>query len=232
MPNSRIVTPSWYGFDLKGSRAVSDFVSDLMADLNIPFVVQRMAVYDIPEVMAIEKESFPLPWSATAYRHELKQNDLSHYIVVRKQDPLNLLRRMRWFDRWLRNAKIRSAPVIGYGGFWILGEEAHISTIAVWPDWRGHGIGELLLLAMIELARALKAEFVTLEVRVSNRVAQNLYRKYLFQETGLRRRYYRDNDEDALIMTTSHLEDTVFLETFRRHRAGLCERLGSLVQQP
>lgn len=204
---------------------MSNRLGDLVVDWNIPFAVQPMTLQDIPQVMAIEKKSFPIPWSATGYRHELVQNEHSHYVVVRRQEPLRASPEANWLDRWLRRLRLPLPPVIGYGGFWVLGEEAHISTIAVHPDWRGRSIGELLLAAMITLARSLEAQFVTLEVRVSNQVAQNLYNKYLFREVGRRRRYYRDNDEDALIMTTPHIDDRVFVETCYRHRAALAERL-------
>lgn len=208
---------------------MGDLTSDLMANSRIPFVVQYMGIRDIPEVMAIEKDSFPLPWSAAAYRHELTQNDLSHYVVVRKRGPPRVSPRMRRFDGWFRKPKSRQPPMIGYGGFWVLGEEAHISTIAVRPDWRGHGIGELLLVAMIDSAAAQEAQFVALEVRISNLVAQNLYLKYLFEKAGRRRRYYRDNDEDALIMTTPRIDDPTFLETYCRRRQALYERLRTSV---
>jgi len=184
-----------------------------------------MEVWDIPEVMAIEKDSFPTPWSATAYRHELTQNELSHYIVARKREPPGVPPQTHWFDRWFRKRSHCPSPVVGYGGFWILDEEAHISTIAVQPDRRGQGIGELLLVAMIDLAASLKARVVTLEVRASNLVAQNLYRKYQFEKAGRRRRYYRNNDEDALILTTPRIDEPAFLETCRRHREALYERL-------
>jgi ribosomal-protein-alanine N-acetyltransferase len=204
-------------------------VSVLSTDVSIPFVVQPMKVQDIPEVMAVEKVSFPFPWSASAYRHELTQNELSHYIVVRERQPPRVAPQTSWLDRWLRRSKSRQPPVIGYGGFWVLNIEAHISTIAVQPNWRGHGLGELLLTEMIEKARSLKAQVVTLEVRVSNHVAQNLYRKYLFEEVGLRRRYYRNNNEDALIMTTPDIDDSTFVENLNRCRAKLDERLRNLI---
>jgi len=207
---------------------VSHLIDELEADSEIPFIVQSMQVGDIPEVMAIEKDSFPIPWSATAYRHELTQNDLSHFIVARKREPSGVPGRTRWFGRWSKRATPRSSPVVGYGGFWLLGDEAHISTIAVQPEWRGHGLGELLLAAMIDLAASLNARFVTLEVRVSNLVAQNLYRKYLFERAGLRRRYYRDNDEDALIMSTLHIDDPAFQATFRQNQQALHKRLRKL----
>lgn len=199
-----------------------------MSDLNIPFVVQYMKVQDIPEVMAIEKTSFPSPWPATAYRHELTQNKHSHYIVARKRESPGLPLQSRWFDQWFGRMKPHPPLMVGYGGFWVMDKEAHISTIAVRPDWRGRGIGELLLAAMIDLARTLNAQVVTLEVRVSNRVAQNLYRKYMFKETGYRRRYYRDNDEDALSMATPPIDSLAFLQTYHRNCTAFSAKLRNL----
>lgn len=202
---------------------MSERAKDLVADWCIPFSVRRMGMADIPQVMTIEKTSFPTPWSATSYRHELTQNEYSHYLVVQQKDaPPAVVGRM---ERWLNRLRPDSPPLIGYGGFWILGEEAHISTIAVHPEWRGRGLGELLMVAMIDLSQELDAELVTLEVRVSNQVAQNLYKKYLFKKVGRRRRYYRDNDEDALIMTTPFIDDPAFVEIYRQNRAALSARL-------
>jgi ribosomal-protein-alanine N-acetyltransferase len=206
-------------------RLLSDRAKELMADWDIPLTVRRMEVEDIPQVMAIEKASFPTPWSATSYRHELTQNEHSHYVVVHEKDAPSAAAVDGWLERWLSRLKPDAPALIGYGGFWILGEEAHISTIAVHPEWRGHGLGELLLVAMMDLALGLDAELVTLEVRVSNEVAQNLYRKYLFRKAGRRRRYYRDNDEDALIMTTPFIDDPAFVEIYHRNRAALSARL-------
>lgn len=225
MPFSRPTAVVRDQSDPEGIDSVSDLINQLEADPRIPFIVQPMQVGDIPEVMTIEKDSFPTPWSATAYRHALAQNELSRFIVTRKRESPGMPIRTRWFERWSRRSKRRLSPVVGYGGFWLLEDEAHISTIAVRPDWRGHGLGELLLAAMIGLAASLKARFVTLEVRAFNLVAQNLYRKYLFEQIGLRRCYYRDNDEDALIMTTPRLDDPAFLATFHQHRQALYERL-------
>ncbi|MFZ5917867.1 MAG: ribosomal protein S18-alanine N-acetyltransferase [Chloroflexota bacterium] len=199
-----------------------------LTEMNIPFTVRPMVVDDVPQVMAVEKVSFSTPWSATAYRHELTQNELSHYIVVQQPTPAATSGGRAWLDRWLGRVSLQPATMIGYGGFWVLGQEAHISTIAVHPDWRGQGLGELLLISMIDLAATLDAQEVTLEVRVSNLVAQNLYRKYLFEETGRRRRYYRDNDEDALVMTTPAIDSPAFLETYRQRRTALAKRLRTL----
>jgi len=200
-------------------------MAKLLNDSNIPFIVQRMNVQDIPQVMAIEKDSFLTPWPATAYRHELVQNENSHYFVARKREAPRTSQKDSWLEQCLRKLKPHRPPVLGYSGFWILGEEAHISTIAVRPNYRGRGIGELLLSTMIELACALKTTIITLEVRVSNRVAQNLYAKYRFEKTGRRRRYYRDNNEDALSMSTPPLDDPLFVESYHRNLAALYTRL-------
>ena len=92
--------------------------------------------------------------------------------------------------------------MLGYAGLWLLIDEAHISTIAVAPEWRGRGLGELLLASLLERAISIGADVATLEVRASNLVAQNLYRKYRFTVVGVRKGYYTDNFEDALVMTT------------------------------
>jgi len=151
-------------------------------------------------------------------------NDLSHYFVVRQRrmerSELSLLARLR------RSLGIGKRPaILGYSGFWLMVGEAHISTIAVQPDLRQQGIGELLLTAMLDRATELEADIATLEVRVSNVTAQNLYRKYGFRRVGLRRRYYRDSDEDALIMSTERLTSAGFQSHFQQLKRALQERL-------
>lgn len=191
---------------------------------NLPYIVEPMRLRDIKQVMEIERVSFPTPWSPHAYRHEILENEISHYFVARqrgaKRPELNLLGRVR---RSL-GAGIRPA-VLGYGGFWLRGREAHISTIAVRPDWRRRGIGELLLAVMLDRATELEAETATLEVRVSNVTAQNLYQKYGFQQVGLKRRYYRDRNEDALILSTERLTSAAFQGHLQRLKRVLQERL-------
>lgn len=191
---------------------------------GFPYVVEPMRLLDIGEVMEIEHDSFPSPWSARAYRHDLLENDLSHYFVVRQRSlerpELSLLARVR------RSLGVGIRPaILGYGGFWLMAGEAHISTIAVQPNWRRRGIGELLLVAMLDRATELGAEIATLEVRVSNVTARNLYHKYGFQQVGLRRRYYRDRDEDALIMSTERLTSAIFQSHFQQLKQVLRERL-------
>ena len=223
---------------------------------DLPYIVEPMRLRDISEVMEIEHDSFPVPWSAHSYRHELLDNDLSHYFVVRQRrmgrpglsalkkgrsearpradfrtrgrlrelfsvdSGLNLLARARRFLR----VGIRP-PILGYGGFWLMVGEAHISTIAVQPKWRRRGIGELLLVAMLDRAIELEADMATLEVRVSNVTAQNLYHKYGFRQVGLRRRYYRDSNEDALIMSTERLTSATFQSHFQQLKRALREKL-------
>ena len=195
-----------------------------MDHTNLPYVIEPMRLQDIKEVMEIEQDSFPTPWSARAYRHELLDNDLSHYFVVRQhrtEGPgLSLPARVR-----RRLGLGKRLPILGYGGFWMMAGEAHISTIAVQPHWRRLGIGELLLAAMLDRATELEADMATLEARVSNVTAQNLYRKYGFRQVGLRRRYYRDSDEDALIMTTERLTSANFQSHFQQLKRALWEKL-------
>jgi ribosomal-protein-alanine N-acetyltransferase len=191
---------------------------------NLPYIVEPMRLRDITAVMEIEHDSFPTPWSARAYRHELLDNDLSHYFVVRQRrmesPSLDLLSRIR-----CSLGTGTRPPILGYGGFWLMAGEAHISTIAVQPSWRRLGIGELLLVAMLDRATELEADMATLEVRVSNVTAQNLYRKYGFRQVGLRRRYYRDSDEDALIMSTERLTSASFQSHFQQLKRVLREKL-------
>ena len=185
----------------------------MSAPVRAPVRVAPMAVDDIARVMEIDTLSFPLPWSPTSYRYELTQNPNSHFVVAvtgGPPDPLTSKEPDSLADRlnpshWFRPAPQPTPPsrrnVVGYGGFWFIVDEAHISTIVVHPDWRGQGVGESMLVNMLEQALDLGALTATLEVRVTNAPAQALYRKYEFEQTGRRKRYYRDNGEDALLMT-------------------------------
>ncbi|HKB46290.1 MAG TPA: ribosomal protein S18-alanine N-acetyltransferase, partial [Ktedonobacterales bacterium] len=112
-----------------------------------------------------------------------------------------------------------------FAGLWLMIDESQITTIAVHPDYRGRGIGELMLNSLIRISGDIGARMVTLEVRVSNLVAQNLYRKYGFREAGLRRRYYSDNHEDALIMWTEELASSDYRERYAQLTKTLYARL-------
>ncbi|MBN9396442.1 MAG: ribosomal protein S18-alanine N-acetyltransferase [Candidatus Melainabacteria bacterium] len=105
--------------------------------------------------------------------------------------------------------------LIGYSGFWLIGEEAHITTLAVHPEHRRKRVGEQLLINDIVKARQLQADWMTLEVRVSNESAQRLYSKYSFKSLGVRRNYYQDNSEDALVLWTERLSTSDFVDVFK-----------------
>ena len=111
--------------------------------------------------------------------------------------------------------------IVGYGGMWLMVDEAHITTFAVHPAWRRQRIGERLLLAFLDLAVHRGAHEATLEVRLSNLPARKLYEKYGFRPVGLRPRYYSDNQEDALIMTTEPLAEPAMRDRIGRLRAAL-----------
>lgn len=190
-----------------------------------PFSFEKMKPNDIPAVMAVERRAFTLHWSEHTYRHELLENKHAHYYVLRHRSSTTPSRWSRLL-RWLRRDP--EPPVIGYGGFWMITDEAHISTIAVEMGWRGHGLGEYLLASMIAQAMDMRAVQVTLEVRETNRVAQNLYRKYGFEITGKRLNYYQDNHENAFLMIVSGVHTPEYQEKFRRLASMLPARLARL----
>jgi ribosomal-protein-alanine N-acetyltransferase len=201
---------------------------------RLPYTSDPMRLNDVDAIMAIEHLAFAgAPWSASAYRYELTRNDTAHYLVLRGQHaplPATPARSRRW-TRLIRKPLGAPAPVVpplppilAYGGFWYIDEEAHISTIATAPEERGKGLGELLLLALIDRAITLGAKYATLEVRPSNIVAQNLYRKYQFREQGRKRRYYSDNGEDALILVAGPLDRPEFTKQFEALQGRLWAR--------
>ena len=203
------------------------------------FQVDRMTVDDVPEVMAIERDSFDTPWPSSAYRRELNENRNAHYLVLRmgaRPQPAAAAAppERRGFLNGLltlhRNREFTPAPaeqlsLAGYAGLWLMIDEAHITTIAVRPQFRRRGLGELLLVALTEIAMDINARWLTLEVRVSNEGAQALYRKYGFKPAGVRHRYYSDNHEDALIMWTDELQSDTFQQRFIELRDALTARL-------
>lgn len=179
-----------------------------MFEADFPYIVEPMRWDDVPQVMVIERESFPLPWPERAYRYELSQNKNSHYVVLRLRPAPAPQSQWKRLERLLR--RNRRPPVLGYGGFWMIAGEAHISTLAVPHAWRRRGLGELLLWSMLKQATLMGAFEATLEVRVSNHAAQNLYLKYGFEKVGRRRRYYQDNGEDAWIMTVTDFDSAPY----------------------
>jgi ribosomal-protein-alanine N-acetyltransferase len=162
--------------------------------------LRYMRLADVPEVAAIDRVSFDPPWSPRSYEYEITESTYSHMVVLERQAgerPSSNWRKL------INNFGIIPDPgavVVGYGGVWNIVDEAHISTIAVHPMYRGHGYGEIVLAGMIRRALTLKAGYIVLEVRVSNVVAQNLYRKYGFEVIGTKPNYYHSNNEDAYDM--------------------------------
>jgi len=136
-------------------------------------------------------------------------------------------------SRFGRQQRVQADPplpviqkyIVGFSGLWMMADEAHVTNLAVRQQYRGKGLGELLLLASIDLATELNASFLTLEVRASNLVAQSLYNKYGFMQMGVRRGYYLDNREDAIIMTTESISSESFREQVRQLRAALAQKL-------
>jgi len=196
---------------------------------GLPFVIQDMELEDVPGVSALERRIFTLPWPAKAFEQELLYHRDARFLVLRyvpwfRRRETSPLRPKFW--QRLRAEKVDES-IIGYGGLWLIIDEAHICTLAVHPDWRGRGLGELLLVALIERAMQMGAEIVTLEVRLGNHVAQSLYLKYGFQKVGRRRRYYSDNREDALIMTIPEITGDAYRERFAALKDALRRRLES-----
>jgi ribosomal-protein-alanine N-acetyltransferase len=159
-----------------------------------------MTLEDLPEVHRIERASFSAPWPDDAYRSELRANRLASYLVARAGEA-----------------------VVAFGGIWLMVDEAHVTTFAVDPGWRRQGVGESLLLALLDVAIARHAREATLEVRLSNLPARRLYEKFGFRPVGLRPRYYSDNGEDALIMTTDPLAGREMAARLAELRAELAD---------
>lgn len=145
--------------------------------MNKSLTFRFMNEQDIDDVLEIEQKSFATPWSREAFYNELTQNQFAVYVVLEEEEK-----------------------VIGYCGVWIVVDEAHITNVAMLPDYRGRKLGEALMRKIIEVAVEMGAKTMTLEVRVSNFTAQSLYRKLGFQDGAIRKNYYTDNQEDALVM--------------------------------
>ena len=150
--------------------------------VSVPPVIDEMRRDDIAAVHEIERLSFRTPWPSYAFEQELASNRLARYLVVRIGERL-----------------------VAFAGLWLMADEAHVTTFAVHPDWRRRGIAQRLMVALVELSLEIGAQRMTLEVRAGNDAAQALYRRFGFIDVGRRPRYYTDDNEDALIMTTPDL---------------------------
>jgi ribosomal-protein-alanine N-acetyltransferase len=170
----------------------------MVARPPVRLVIEPMRLDDLAAVHDIELRCFTTPWPAHAYRTEVESNRLAHYRVLRID-----------------------GRVVAYAGIWMMLDEAHVTTFAVDPPWRRRRLGERLLLAMLDLAIERGAREATLEVRLSNLAARRLYEKYGFRPVGIRPRYYSDDHEDALIMTTEPLSEARMQDRLARLRAAL-----------
>jgi ribosomal-protein-alanine N-acetyltransferase len=166
---------------------------------------------DIPEVVSLEQAAYGPNRSHKDYRYDLEHNDWAYYFVLRLPQLANLM--------------------IGQAGFWLIVDQIHINTIAIHPDWQQLGFGEWLLLTLLEQGQALGAGEATLEVRVSNRNAIRLYRKYQFERVGRRRGYYQNNGEDAWIFTTPPFNSPDWQLTLHHHKTALHQRLSQVVDK-
>ena len=157
-------------------------------------ITRAMEVKDLDQIMVIELESFTTPWTKESFRVEIQENGLAKYFI----------------------AEI-NGKVVGYGGIWLILDEGHITNVAVAKEYRGLGVGNKLVEALILYCKSKKITNMTLEVRESNLVAQNLYKKYGFLEYGIRPNYYADDNEDAVIMWKVVEEGDNFVNTSNRN---------------
>lgn len=139
--------------------------------------IRKMEAEDIGPVLIVEHNAFDVPWSEQAFHNELTNNHFATYFVA---EYLN--------------------QIIGYCGVWVIIDEAHVTNLAVLSRYRGYKVGEGLLRHVMAFAKMRGARSMSLEVRVGNQIAQNLYRKLGFSDGGIRKNYYTNNSEDALVM--------------------------------
>lgn len=211
------------------------------------YYVRMMRQEDVSQVTETDREAFATQWPPPNYKREL-QSELSHYIVVcddsqvapdseakeetpQSEDVISRIR--RWFGRdgTPAPAPVKTELVIGFAGLWVIADEAHIISIAVREKFRRQGAGELLIIALIELSARLKAQTITLEARISNTAAQSLYAKFGFVRVGVRRGYYTDNREDAVLMTTDNIGSAAFQARFAELKQQHSQKWGEVCSQ-
>jgi len=163
----------------------------------VPIKIEQMRHEDIESVVELDAKCFPVPWSASAYATEVS-NPSAYYIVAKVNDR-----------------------IVGYAGMWLVMDEAHITTIGVAPEWRRQKVGERMLINLLDEAIHRGARRATLEVRKHNSAAQNLYFKYGFRVAAIRKGYYTDNNEDALVLWLDDLWSKEFLRLLRKRKEEL-----------
>ncbi|HEY9723699.1 MAG TPA: ribosomal protein S18-alanine N-acetyltransferase [Oscillatoriaceae cyanobacterium] len=162
--------------------------------------IRKMTSSDLPRVVQIEKACFGERWTLNSFQHELANAASSYFVAV------------------------EDGEIIGYAGYWLILEEAHVTTIGVDPKFQRRGFGEFLMLHLVEHAERAGAKWVTLEVRASNYGAQKMYEKFGFSSLGRRKGYYQDNNEDALIMWTENISIPEYQTQLAALREGLAKR--------
>lgn len=186
-------------------------------------VVEPMTLDDLSAVMTIDQASFPRPWPETSWRYEIERNPNAHNFVARTTLPAAA--RRGWLQRLMRvkraPAAASSGVITGIACMWVVLDEAHLATLAAHPAYRGRKTGERVLAHCVAEARRCKCATMLLEVRVSNIVAQGLYRKYGFVVTGERKRYYSDNQEDAFLMNILDLQSAGYATQLTALQAAL-----------
>ncbi len=215
-----------------------------------PYYVRLMHREDVSQVTEIDREAFPALWPPPNYQHKL-QSRLDHYIVAYEEEKTTeetevkpppdkgftklvsrvgqLFNHNRFFGNELPSSGRQY--IIGFAGFWVLSDEAHITSIAVRKPCRRQGVGELLLISTINLAAELNAHLISLEVRVSNTAAQRLYQKYGFIQTGLKRGYYVDNHEDAVAMSVKNISSASFQTSLNQLKQAHSRKWGIALYQ-
>jgi [ribosomal protein S18]-alanine N-acetyltransferase len=214
--------------------------------------VEPMEQEDVVEISRVERRCFSNPWPSSAYRRELRNLEQNYYVVLRVFPQSVGLRHQnmepngpigRGLDGLRARLSIPHLPrrvgelfagphIAGYAGMWAVQDEAHITTIGVDNPYRGRGFGELLLLALFDEAVKRGVGWITLEVRVSNTVAQRLYEKYGMSVRDRRAQYYSDDGEDAFVMWSRHLREPAYLDLIDRQRQQLRDRMGPEVVVP
>ena len=225
-----------------------------LAQAPMPFFLRPMRLEDIAQVSLVERECFPAGWVPTPFKRDLRRDTMFFLVACEARTPANADREARAFstlrqpddpppvlERLVRGIKSLggadhpppadfSQRIAGFLGLWYIVDEAHVTVIGVRETARRNGIGELLLLGGIEAVLRRGMRTLTLEVRVSNLGAQALYTKYGFRQAGVRKGYYTDNHEDALIMTTADITDPAYHSRFIRLRDSHAARWGHSVR--
>ncbi len=212
------------------------------------YAVRLMRVEDIPQVSEIDKEAFPTQWPPPSFRRDLNSKLMRYLVALEESNPYpsiqvsnyraeGQLQRLISKISHLFNKEHLSDyegvaqnkhNILGYASMWLMVDEAHLTSIAVRGTHRRRGVGELLLISIINSAAQLNAQIVTLEVRASNLEAQALYEKYGFTRVGMRRSYYSDDGEDAVIMSTERITSAPYQARFQELKRNYIQRWGAI----